>query len=157
MDKVRNFPQKIPLPQATPYFYLRQAVTDIINIFKPSKENIPKLAYWDQATNAFIHIAQILKRAVPPPSPLISTMQDDTTAPMVNPSTAPIQDSATEIKVNPRTTPAQDDATEPRVNPAITLTLLLYRNTDNNLQSLTPLNTIIKHNNDLAKQFIPSL
>ena len=125
------FPQQIPSPQVTPDIYLRQAAADIVDILKSTQQNIPKLTYGNETKNAFIHVAQILKRAIPPAKPI------NTTKPTSNPNTSPIKNCTKEPRVDPIVTPApstastKNDTKEPRVN-------LVFTPTKNNiLQSCT--------------------
>ena len=44
--------------------YLRQAAKDIVNILNAPEQNIPSLTYGSPTTNAYIHLAHILKQAI---------------------------------------------------------------------------------------------
>jgi hypothetical protein len=58
------------LPQVTNTEYLRQTADDMLALLQPApRSSIPKLHYGSDTTNAFIQVAQILKRATAPPPP----------------------------------------------------------------------------------------
>lgn len=65
-DTVEFFPQQIPFPTTTPDTYLRQTAADLLSILTSKKLPILDLTYGDNCNNAFIEIAQLLKRALPP-------------------------------------------------------------------------------------------
>ena len=69
-DRVEFFPTTTPFPRVSTYHYLRQAATDLVDILRAPKNNIPSLTYVSPTTNEYIHIAQILKRAAIPPTPV---------------------------------------------------------------------------------------
>ena len=50
-----------PFPRVSTDYYLRQAATDLVDILRAPKNNIPSIPYGSPTTNAYIHIAQILK------------------------------------------------------------------------------------------------
>ena len=83
-DTVSFFPKLVPFSQVTPDLYLRQAAADIVDILKSPQQKIHKLTYGHETTNAFIHVAQMLKRAIPPAKPINKTKSTG------NPSTASI-------------------------------------------------------------------
>ena len=60
---VEFFPQKNPFPKVSTDDYLRQAATDIAHILRQPQKSIPTLTYGTPVTNAYVHLAQILKRA----------------------------------------------------------------------------------------------
>ena len=72
------FPHKVPFPRVTADEYLRQTASDMLTLIQDKSTNpISSLTYGSSITNAYIQIAQILKRATqrpaapaPPPSPL---------------------------------------------------------------------------------------
>ena len=73
-DTVEFFPQKIPFPQVTTDDYLRQAATDIHHILKSDQPKLPTLQYGTPVTNAYIQVAQILKRATQQHKPIPETI-----------------------------------------------------------------------------------
>ena len=97
-DTVEFFPTTAPFPRVSTDDYLRQAATDLVDILRAPKNNIPSLTYGSPTTNAYIHLAQILKRSATPPTP-VPTVQYDTHSPMV----VPVSPSVTR---EPRVVPA---------------------------------------------------
>ena len=83
-DTVEFSPTTTPFPRVSTYDYLRQAATDLVDILRAPKNNIPSLTYGSPKTNAYIHIAQILKRAATPPTP-VSSVHHNTNSPRVMP------------------------------------------------------------------------
>ena len=71
-DTVYFPPTTTPFPCVSTDDYLRQAATALVDILRAPKNNIPSLTYGSPTTNAYIHIAQILKRAATPPTPVPS-------------------------------------------------------------------------------------
>ena len=95
---VEFFPKTTPFPRVSRDDYLRQAATDLVDIFRALKKNIPSLTYGSPTTNAYIHLAQILKRSATPPTP-VPTVQHDAHSPRV----VPVSPSVTK---EPRLVPA---------------------------------------------------
>ena len=56
-------PHNTPLPSVTPNGYLGQAAEVILHVLQNSKNKIPTLTFSNPATNNFVHLAQIIKRA----------------------------------------------------------------------------------------------
>ena len=75
-DTVEVFPTTTPFTRVSTDDYLRQAAIDLVDILRAPKNNIPSLTYGSPTTNAYIHIAQILKRAATPPTPVPSVHHD---------------------------------------------------------------------------------
>jgi hypothetical protein len=64
------FPHHVPFPKVTNDEYLRQTATDMLTLLQDQAVHpIPLLTYGSPITNAYIQIAQILKRATSPPVP----------------------------------------------------------------------------------------
>jgi hypothetical protein len=65
------FPHNVPFPHITANEYLRQTANDSMLTLIQDKTTrpIPSLTYGSNITNAYIQIAQILKRATAPPLP----------------------------------------------------------------------------------------
>ena len=78
-DTVEFFPVVNPIPSISTDSYLRQAADDILYILKHPQKTIPSLTYGNEISNAYIHLAQILKRATAPPP----TTKDPTPVPRV--------------------------------------------------------------------------
>ena len=70
------FPTTIKFPTVTTDVYLKQTADDMLALLQPAKDQspIPDLTYGSKITNAYIQIAQILRRATtrPPPRPAIA-------------------------------------------------------------------------------------
>ena len=75
-DTVEFFPTTTPFPRVSTDDYLRQVATNLVDILRAPKNNIPSLTYGSPTTNAYIHIAQILKLAATPPTPVPSVHHD---------------------------------------------------------------------------------
>jgi hypothetical protein len=67
-DTVDFFPKQVPFPKTNTDDYLRQAAEDIVSILSTKRTSNPSLTYGSPITNAYTHIAQILRRATTPPS-----------------------------------------------------------------------------------------
>ena len=65
-----------PFPRVSTGDYLQQTATDLFDILHAPKNNAPLLKYGSPTTNAYIHIAQILKQAATPPTPVPSVHHD---------------------------------------------------------------------------------
>ena len=134
------------IPKSCSRSVLRQATVDVADIMKYPQKYISKLTYGDTKMNALIYIAQIVKRAIPLPSPI------NTTEPTVYPIIAPIKNNIKEPRVSPMvnpatdTTPMQNNITEPRVN--LVVSPVPY----NNLKSCTTSSKNFQNN--LAKRVI---
>jgi hypothetical protein len=64
------FPHKVPFPKVSTDEYLRQTATDMLTLIQGTATHpIPSLTYGSSITNAYIQIAQILKRATASPTP----------------------------------------------------------------------------------------
>jgi hypothetical protein len=64
------FPHYVPFPKVMNDEYLRQTATDMLTLLQDQAVNpIPSLTYGSPITNAYIQVAQILKRATSPPVP----------------------------------------------------------------------------------------
>jgi hypothetical protein len=62
------FPHNVPFPRVTANEYLRQTANDMLTLIQDKATHpIPSLTYGSNITNAYIQIAQILKRATAPP------------------------------------------------------------------------------------------
>ena len=70
-DTVEFFPSTIPFPKVSTDDYLRQAATDILTILREPEKTIPTLQYGSPTCNAYVQLAQILKRATTQPSPAV--------------------------------------------------------------------------------------
>ena len=68
VDTVEFFPVTTPFPKVATEDYLRQAAKDILDILQEPQKIIPSLQYGSPTTNAYIQLAQILKRATRQPS-----------------------------------------------------------------------------------------
>jgi hypothetical protein len=64
------FPHNVPFPKVTTDDYLRQTATDMLTLLQDKTTPIPSLTYGSNVTNAYIQIAQILKRATAFPAPV---------------------------------------------------------------------------------------
>ena len=60
-------PTSTPFPKVSTDDYLHQAANDLVNILKAPQQNIPTLTYGSPTTNAYTHLAQILKRSIEKP------------------------------------------------------------------------------------------
>ena len=110
------FPHSIPFPKVSTDDYLRQTADDMLHLLKTKQSNIPNLSYGDKITNAYIHIAQILKRATAPPPAPPQQLSEPPSAPapgLSDPSPSP----ALLPRVNDRRSPPGQP---PRVPPAPT-------------------------------------
>lgn len=104
---VKWFPKTVPIPKVTNKEYIRQTAEDMITILQQQKKtSIPSLQFGQPTTNAFIQIAQILKRATKHPRQTTHTaetrVQDTSTQ-----NTTPRQMSMT-MTMNP---PPQQELT----------------------------------------------
>ena len=64
------FPHNVPFPKVTADEYLCQTANDMLTLIQDKTNHpIPSLTYGSNVTNAYIQIAQILKRATAPPLP----------------------------------------------------------------------------------------
>ena len=64
------FPHNVPFPKVTADEYLRQTANIMLMLIQEKATHpIPALTYSSNITNAYIQIAQILKRATAPPVP----------------------------------------------------------------------------------------
>jgi hypothetical protein len=61
------FPHTVPFPQTTTDDYLRQTASDMLALLNQPNQAVPSLTYSSAITNAYIHIAQILRRATGQP------------------------------------------------------------------------------------------
>ena len=91
-DTVDFFRETIPFPTVNTDQYLRQAATDILAILQAPEKNIPSLSYGSSVANAYVQIAQILKRATLPPTSKQTTNLHNQVAstPPVTPPRVPI-------------------------------------------------------------------
>ena len=62
-DTVEWFPKTIQLPETTTEDYQRQSATDMLQILQTKESKVPSSKYGSNLYNAYIEIAQILKRA----------------------------------------------------------------------------------------------
>lgn len=67
-DTVQFFPHATPFPATNATTYLQQTASDMLHILQQTNGNIPSLHYGSPVMNAFIQIAQILKRATSMPT-----------------------------------------------------------------------------------------
>ena len=87
-DTVVFFPESIPFPSITSEQYLHQDATNIHAILQLPEKSIPSLTYGSPIINAYIQVAQILKRAtslpisIPAPLPRVP-LQDIVPLPRV--------------------------------------------------------------------------
>ena len=79
VDTVEFSPTTTPFPQVTTHDYLRQAAADILAILQEPQKIILSLEYVSPTTNAYIQLAQMLKRATKQPT-TIGEPRVDTTA-----------------------------------------------------------------------------
>jgi hypothetical protein len=85
------FPSNVPFPKVSTDDYLRQTATDMLTLLQGSATHpVPSLTYGSHITNAYIQIAQILKRATAPPPPAQVPPATELRVPLV-PATAPAQ------------------------------------------------------------------
>ena len=64
------FPNNVPFPRVNADEYLRQTANNMLTLIRDKATHpIPSLTYGSNITNAYIQIAQILKRATAPPVP----------------------------------------------------------------------------------------
>jgi hypothetical protein len=64
------FPHTVPFPKVTTDEYLHQTASDMLTLLQGTATRpIPSLTYGSDLTNAYIQIAQILKRATASPAP----------------------------------------------------------------------------------------
>ena len=66
-DTVEFSPTTTLFPRVTTDIYLCQVATDLQTILQDPKRSIISLTYGSDNTNAYVHLAQILKRATTPP------------------------------------------------------------------------------------------
>ena len=67
-DTVEFLLTTTPFPRVSIDNYLQQAATDLADILRAPKTNIPTLTYGSSITNAYIQLAQILKRVISQPT-----------------------------------------------------------------------------------------
>ena len=110
------FPTTIKFPKVTADEYLRQTAEDMLTLLQPTTSEsppIPNLTYGSTLTNAYIQIAQILRRATarPPPRPALQILEENPT-----PNIQPTQTTDTP-QTEPRVLPPPHDppAAVPRV------------------------------------------
>jgi hypothetical protein len=106
------FPHTVPFPKVSTDDYLRQTANDMLTIIQDKIANpVPSLTYGSNISNAYIQIAQILKRAtqIPEPAP--------TPPPPVLPSLPIVEPPAPEQRVLTPASPLASTlpATEQRV------------------------------------------
>jgi hypothetical protein len=86
------FPHNIPFPKVTADEYLRQTANDMLTLIQGTKTNpIPSLTFGSNITNAYVQIAQILKRATAPPPPTPSPPAAELRVPLITDHQAPPQ------------------------------------------------------------------
>ena len=90
-DTVDFFPQAVPFPRVTTEQYLHQAAIDLLAILQSKEKSIPSLFYGSTITNAYIQVAQILKRATLQPKPPTSSpnLASPTEPPLILPAVPP--------------------------------------------------------------------
>ena len=133
-DTVDFFPSHTPFPSVTTDDYLRQAASDLLTILQAPKKNIPTLTYGSAISNAYIHLAQILKRATQPPTtpqnkppssnkaPLRITAKEPRVAPPdipIEPEVLPTNNS--HASQEPRVVPTRSPTPKPSPSPMPTL------------------------------------
>ena len=90
------FPKTVPFPKVTNDNYLRQTADDLLSLLQPAQPatQAHSLTYGSNVTNAYIQIAQLLRRATTPPTP----------RPTADPPRVPTPAPAT-LPTNPATIP----------------------------------------------------
>jgi hypothetical protein len=70
--KVDFFPEKIPFPKFTPDDYLKQTAEDMLHLLQAPAQSstVPSLAFGSPILNAYAKVADLLRRATPPPTPV---------------------------------------------------------------------------------------
>jgi hypothetical protein len=70
------FPKKIPFPTLTAADYLKQTAEDMLHLLQTPRtvSATPSLDFGSPILNSYEKIAEILRRAVPPPAPVASTL-----------------------------------------------------------------------------------
>ena len=63
-DTVEFIPHNISFPSVTPDNYLHQVAEDILHALQKTKNKISTLTFGNPTTNEFVHLSQILKRAI---------------------------------------------------------------------------------------------
>jgi hypothetical protein len=85
------FPHNVPFPKVTADEYLHQTANDMLTLIQDKTTHpIPFLTYGSNITNAYIQIAQILKRATAPPLPAPDPAPEPR-VPLITPPAAPEQ------------------------------------------------------------------
>ena len=117
---VKWFPHTVPFPQVTTDTYLRQTAEDMLHILQQRHQpNIPKLQYGSSLSNAYIQIAQILKRATAPP-PTLPPTQNAPSVPRLNQQDLPDRNPVKVPRVDSipyENMPERHPAKPPRVAP----------------------------------------
>ena len=111
-DTVECFPTTTPFPQVTTDDYLCQAATDILVILQEAQKSTPSLEYGSPTTNAYIQLAQILKRATKQPSTAREPILETTTPTHIAIPPPRVITTTTKPTMIPTTAPAPS----PRVN-----------------------------------------
>ena len=102
-DTVEFFPSTTPFPKVATEDYLRQTVSDLLAILQEPKRSIPTLEYGSPITNAYIQLAQILKRATEKPVSI--------QAPRVAPTTTSVPVTPLDTAPTPRVLSESDTST----------------------------------------------
>ena len=86
------FPHNVPFPKVTADEYLCQTADNMLTLIQDKTTHpIPSLTYGSNITNAYIQIAQILKRATALPEPAPLPPAPEQRVPLITPSPAPEQ------------------------------------------------------------------
>ena len=88
MDTVQVFPSTIRFPNVTTNTYLRQAATGNLTLLQDLPNIMSSLKYDNKTSNAYIQLAQIIKRATSSPSRVLTSTP--TPAPVPTSATVPI-------------------------------------------------------------------
>jgi len=122
------FPSTIPFPKVSHDTYLRQTAEDMLSLLQQKEKHpLHQLTYGSTITNAYIQIAQILKRATARPTPAPSTTPPAIEPRVPVPQPVPQPTPAPSPTLNP-TPISPTPAREPRVQapspppPAVPLT-----------------------------------
>ena len=144
-DTVEFIPHEIPFPSVTADDYLRQVTTDILHILQNPQNKISSLTFGSPTTNAFIHLARILKRSTTPSqrkSPLtVVPKSDPVSSPRVNHNVAPLS-KVQHINMVPLAVPKNNPVSSPRVHQSMVIPLEVVQH-NKKLQLTAPINNPI--------------
>ena len=112
------FPKTVPFPKVTNDTYLRQTADDLLSLLQPTQpeRQAHELTYGSSVTNAYVQIAQLLRRATAPPAaPPTSTTIASTPAPPPRVPTLPVPPPRVPTPTAPQPRVPTPIAPQPRV------------------------------------------